>query len=149
MRYPAIVEREGRRSVATFPDCPGCQTQAEPGQDIEAHAREALEGWLEAHLADKRREREAPAKPSPRVRVPRGGKLLWVDVSPDLSVKLQIRWARRDLGWSQSELAERAGVSQQMIAKLESPDHRARLDTLDKVVRALGARLRITLEKAA
>jgi predicted RNase H-like HicB family nuclease len=46
--------------VLRFPDCPGCQTFAEPGEDVESVAREALEGWLAVNLEDGK----APPKPA-------------------------------------------------------------------------------------
>jgi len=27
MRYPAIITKEGKKTLASFPDCPGCQTE--------------------------------------------------------------------------------------------------------------------------
>src|SRR5712692_123837 len=30
MRDPAIITKEGRKTLATFADCPGCQTEADP-----------------------------------------------------------------------------------------------------------------------
>jgi len=47
MEYPAVLTTEGPRTLAAFPDCPGCQTFAEADEDILARAQEALEGWLE------------------------------------------------------------------------------------------------------
>jgi predicted RNase H-like HicB family nuclease len=50
MRYAAIVTKEGRATLAEFPDCPGCQTFAEVGEDIQVQAADVLHGWLEATL---------------------------------------------------------------------------------------------------
>jgi DNA-binding XRE family transcriptional regulator/predicted RNase H-like HicB family nuclease len=144
MQYQATVRREGKRVLADFPDCPGCQTFAEPGQRIEDVAQEALEGWLESSLIDG----EVPPKPKHRLRPQRGAWLLSVDVSAELWVKLSLRWARTEAGWSQAELARRAGISQQMVAKLENPKYHQRFEALDTVLRALGRRLRVELEKA-
>jgi predicted RNase H-like HicB family nuclease len=51
MDYVANVHREGTQWVAEFPDAPGCQTFADSKEELRAAAQEALEGWLEAHLA--------------------------------------------------------------------------------------------------
>lgn len=48
-----------------------------------------------------------------------------------------IRTARKDKGLTQSELAERAGVSQPLIARIESDDVDPTIDTLYSVVSAL------------
>jgi HTH-type transcriptional regulator/antitoxin HipB len=145
MRYPAHVTREGNALVVVFPSCPGCQTQADPGEDVDHMATEALQGWLEVHLLDG----EAPPRPPRRTPRPtRGASLLWVEVPAKLAVKLYLRWARQEAGLTQAELAERAGVSQPMVAKLERPDYNPTLDTLEKVAQALGVKLRISLEAA-
>ncbi len=59
MHYTAVVTKEGKQTLAEFPGCPGCQTFADPGEDIAERAEEALAGWLEAHLASG----QAPPEP--------------------------------------------------------------------------------------
>jgi len=142
MRYVATTRKEGKYTLAFFPDCPGCQTQADAGEDIAAQAAEALEGWIEAMLA----AGELPARPSKRA--PKGARVIWVEVPPRLAVKLELRWARTEAGLSQAELARRAGVSQPMIAKMEHPDYNPTIETLEKVAAALGARLEVSLAPA-
>lgn len=136
MRYPAVITKEGRFTVAVFPDCPGCATQADPGESIEAQATEALTGWLEATMLG----REVP--PRPRARAPKG-KVLWVEVPADVAVKVGLRWARTDAGLTQAQLAKRAHVTQQAIAKLEHPDANPSIETLMKVAKALGVRVSV------
>ena len=131
MRYPASISKARRFTLAFFPDCPGCQTQADPGERIEHQAAEALQGWLEAHLLDG----EAPPRPSARAR--RGVRLLWVEVPLRLAVKLVVRWARQDAGLTHAQLAKRAGVSQSVVAKLESPAGNPTVETLDRVFAVL------------
>ena len=134
MRYPATVSREGKFTLAYFPNCPGCQTQADPGERIEDQASEALQGWLEAHLIDG----EAPPRPSLRApRVRRAEKVMWIEVPLKLAVKLVVRWARQDAGLTQARLAKLAGVSQPVIAKLEAPDSNPTVETLDRVFSVL------------
>lgn len=149
MEYLALVaddemtEGGPARSVA-FPDAPGCLTFVEPGEDLNATAREALEGWLEAHLLDG----DAPPRPGIAAAPPAGVERLAVRVPPTLAVRLQLRWAREDQGLSQGQLAKRIGVSRQAIQQLESPTANLRLNTLEKVARALGLALDITLVPA-
>jgi DNA-binding XRE family transcriptional regulator/predicted RNase H-like HicB family nuclease len=140
MIYSARLSKEGRRTLALFPDCPGCQTFADPGEDVAVLAKEALDGWLEAHLM----YGEAP--PAPRARVPASERLA-VRVNPTLAVRLQIRWARQSLGISQAELARRVGVSRQQISLLESPDANLTLATLEKVASSLGMDVDIELSR--
>lgn len=140
MYYVAHVHQEGKHWLAEFPDAPGCQTFADSPDELAATAQEALEGWLEAHLVDG----DAPPRAKLRHKTPARKRAIKVPVSPTLSAVLSIRWARQDRGWSQKQLAERVGVSQQQIAKLENPDENPTLRSLTEVAKALGLRLDVT-----
>jgi transcriptional regulator with XRE-family HTH domain len=61
-----------------------------------------------------------------------------VRIDAGLAVALQIRWARAREGLSQAELAKRANVSQQQIAKLERPGENPTIGTIQKIAHALG-----------
>ena len=137
MEYVAKVERAGKHTLIEFPDCPGCQTFAGPGEDVESVARDALEGWLAVHLEGG----EAPPKPSYKD----GTGRLPVRITPSLSIALQIRWRRQELGLSQAQLAERIGVTRQAASNLENPDSNLRLTTLAKAAEALEADLGVEL----
>jgi DNA-binding XRE family transcriptional regulator/predicted RNase H-like HicB family nuclease len=143
MQYAARLTREGKNTLIDFPDCPGCQTFAEPGEDVGARAEEALAGWLEAHLV----AGQAPTEPK-RVRRRTAGRSIEVPVAAKLAVKLQLRWARKRAGLTQAELARRAGLSQPAVARLEDPDYNPTLDMLERVAAALGARLEVALSAA-
>jgi len=145
MHYAAHIYREGKHWLAEFPDAPGCQTFADSADELRGAAKEALEGWLEAHLVGG----EAPPKPRVRHRAPAGRKLLRVSVEPQLATAVHLRWARQDVGLTQSQLAKLVGVSQQQIAKLENPDENPTLRTVVKVFDALGLELEITVQPAA
>lgn len=56
---------------------------------------------------------------------------------------LLIRDARRAAGLTQAELAERLGVSQSAVAKLEREGANPTVGTLDRVLRATGHRLQL------
>lgn len=144
MRYLAIVTREGDATLAEFPDAPGCQTFTR-GDDIVERAQEAIEGWLETHLADG----ETPPRPSERVSARKGAKVQAVGISPTLGVRLALRWAREEAGLSQAQLARRMGVSQQAYAKLESPDSNLTMATLERAAEALGMSVNVELVEPA
>ena len=145
MFYPALVFREGRHWLAEFPDAPGCQTFADSETALMARAAEALEGWLEAHLVDG----QAPPAPKRSRRAEKGQQIRIVRVSPALAVAVQLRWARARAKLTQAEVAKLAGVSQQQVAKLERPGENPTIATLEKVTRALGATLDISVRRPA
>lgn len=142
MEYIARLMKEGKRTLVEFPACPGCQTFAEPDEDVSELAREALEGWLELHLEDG----DAPPRPKARHRsASRSERHLPIRIDPTLAVRLQIRWARQDAKLSQAELAKRLGVSRQQVSMLEAQGGNVTLGTLQKVAEALGRELDIAL----
>ena len=60
----------------------------------------------------------------------------------------QIAELRERRGWTQADLARKVGTTQPGIARLENPNYRNySLKTLEKVARALGARLVVGLEE--
>src|SRR5690348_7514997 len=124
MRYHARITKDGRHWTALFLDAPGCSTFGPSRAKAAAAAKEALEGWLEAHLVDGR----SPPKPG---HATRGSEP--IDVDPQLAVAVSLRWARQDAGLTQSELATRVGVSQQQVAKLERPGANPSIATLKKI----------------
>ena len=53
-----------------------------------------------------------------------------------MTIGERIKKARKNKGWSQSELGQVLGVSQQMIAQFENSKRRPKLETLDKIAAA-------------
>jgi DNA-binding XRE family transcriptional regulator/predicted RNase H-like HicB family nuclease len=143
MQYPAYIRRERDRRLVSFPDCPGCDTFAEPAEDVYTVAREALETWLEAALA----ARDVPPIPGMIEHEPERDhdQLMMVTVGPVLSARVQIRNRREEFGISQQQLANAVGVTQQAIAKIESPDANVRMETLERVADALGLQVDLNL----
>jgi Uncharacterized conserved protein len=142
LEYPALIEKEGKFVTAEFPDCPGCQTFAETGQDIMVEATDALSGWLEARLG----RNLVPPKPS---RVSGNGiRVIGVPVDPLLAIRLQLRWARAEESLTQTELAEKLGMSQQQLARLESGESNPTVRTIARVAQGLGRRFVTTLQRA-
>lgn len=56
----------------------------------------------------------------------------------------QIRETREARGWSQTELAHRAGLRQHAVSRLESGDVVPTLTTLERIAEALGIGLSVT-----
>jgi transcriptional regulator with XRE-family HTH domain len=58
-----------------------------------------------------------------------------------------VNGARRSAGLTQRQLAERSGVPQPTIARIESGKQMPRADTLDRLLRACGWELDMTLRR--
>jgi HTH-type transcriptional regulator/antitoxin HigA len=91
MHYLAVITHEGDRTLAEFPDCPGCQTFADSDGDIGASAKDALEGWLESSIANG----DDIRPPSAHVEVPEGAASLRVEIDAVTSAAVKASWARR------------------------------------------------------
>jgi len=65
----------------------------------------------------------------------------------ELVAQLIVR--RKNLGITQQELAEMTGLKQAAIARLENEGAIPRLDTLEKVAKALGMKVTLVDENAA
>ena len=137
MDYRAHITREGTHWLASFPDCPGCQTFGNSRTELLEMAADALSGWLEAHLVDG----ETPPPPKAKT----GARIC---VTLNVAVAIQIRWMREELGLTQTQLAQRLGVSQQAIAKLERSGGNPSIETLQRLAKALGRQVNVTFEAA-
>jgi transcriptional regulator with XRE-family HTH domain len=58
----------------------------------------------------------------------------------------KVRALRRERGWLQQELADRAGVNMQTVSNVETGRHDPELPTLRKIAKALGVGLGELLE---
>lgn len=65
-------------------------------------------------------------------------------LEPDYEMARQLIKARLAKKLTQTELADKAGVKQAYIARLESGSANPTVDTLNKVAGALGKRLKLT-----
>lgn len=65
------------------------------------------------------------------------------DVAEDSHFGQEVRRRRRQLGLTQAEVAELAGVAVRTVHAVEAGKSTARLDALVAVLRALGLRLRL------
>lgn len=68
-------------------------------------------------------------------------------LAPCESIARQVVLRRGQLGLTQKDLAERVGTSHSAISRLEGGQHRASIDTLERVGAALGLRLVVGFEE--
>jgi transcriptional regulator with XRE-family HTH domain/predicted RNase H-like HicB family nuclease len=134
MFYTAIVTPDDGALVVTFPEAPGCVTQADAGDDVLAKATEALAGWLEASLD----AGDVVLQPRSRVRAPRGSRSMMVPVIPtSIALRIALRAARAESGLTQTALARMLGISASVVQRLERGVANPTLQTIDSVAAAL------------
>lgn len=68
------------------------------------------------------------------------------DLEPRFAVVRQLIELREKHGWSQRDLAERAGMKQPQLARLETGQVEPKLETLQRLAKAMGSRLTIRFE---
>ena len=65
------------------------------------------------------------------------------DVPERLSIAQQIKNSRVKMGYTQEEMAEKLGVIQQYVSKLEAGSENLTIDTLKRIAQVLGKKLTI------
>lgn len=111
IKYKAKIQRDGEGYSVVFPDLPGCFSYGSTLDDAKVNAVEALDLYLE--------EANDPRWPLPKAINYKGKSYFWVAPSPDVSVPLMIREARKKRKLSQRKAAELLGMKLQTYQKLE------------------------------
>lgn len=68
------------------------------------------------------------------------------ELIPRFAVVRQLIALREQHGWSQRELADRAGMKQPQLARLETGQVEPRLDTLQRLAKAMGCDLQVSFQ---
>ena len=110
--YARTMKQKGGYLVE-FPDLPGCLTEGKTIREALDHGREALSGWLFVAI------RKGDDVPPSRVRRGRGCHLIVPDL--DIAIPLAILSARKRRGFTQEQVADALGISQQAYRKFELP----------------------------
>src|SRR6185503_2852256 len=87
VNYPAVLSTEGTYTLISFPNCPGCRTYAQPGEDVIAIAQDALAGWLETAT----KVGKEPQPPTLPAELSATERLVQVPVPPHLARQLEPR----------------------------------------------------------
>lgn len=71
------------------------------------------------------------------------------DEDPFLETAYRLITLRDEKGWTQAELARKLGISQQAVARLESPNYKGHsLNSLHKIAKVYGKKLQIAFVPA-
>jgi DNA-binding XRE family transcriptional regulator len=131
LQYVAYVRKGPRGFHIEFPDVPGCEgTIADEGK-VYAKAASMLDRRLREQIAGD----EIPSWPEMHRPPASDQRRVHVTPAPALALAVQFRRMRREKAWTQKDLAERVGVTQQQIAKLEDPDGNPTVETISKVAK--------------
>ena len=70
----------------------------------------------------------------------------YLELEPRFAVVRQLIALREERGWSQRELADRAGMKQPQLARLETGQVEPRFDTLQRLATALNHKVQVSFE---
>jgi len=139
LRYPVKLEREGKRTLVSFPDVPGVHTFGASREEALARAGDALETMFLGIMADRE---EIPMPSAARGRT--------VAELPALTeAKILLYRTMRAMGVGKAELARRLGWHMPQVDRLLDLRHASRLDQLEQAFRILGRQLSIEIHEAA
>ena len=132
--YARVTKQRGGGYLVEFPDLPGCLTEGKTIQGALDQAREALSGWLFVVI------RKGDEVPPSRARRGRGYRLIVPDL--DVAIPLAILSARKRRGFTQEQVANALGISQQAYRKFELPGRaNPTLRSLQRLSEVLGLEL--------
>lgn len=140
MLYPAKLAPEDGGYVVTFRDIPEAITQGDTREEAIAMAADALATAMEFYFEDRR---QVPAPSELR----RGE--VGISLPAGFTAKALLLNEMLAQGVTPSELARRMGTSPQVVNRIVDLGHATKIDTIADALRALGARLDLTVSRAA
>jgi len=133
MIYNCTIEKEGNMYIAQFPDMPNVMTCGFTHDEALIMAKEALEGCIESDIS-----RGLPIPP------PKYKKGYPITVASHIVLSLRLRELRGEK--SQSDIADKLGLSYQAYQRLENPRKaNPTVKTLEKIARVYGRQLNISI----
>lgn len=140
MLYPAKLAPEDGGFVVTFRDIPEAITQGESREEAIAMAADALATAMEFYFEDRR--------PVPAPSEVRRGEV-GIPLPAGFAAKVLLLNEMIAKKVTPSELARRLGTSPQVVNRIVNLGHATKIDTIDEALRALGARLDLSVHQAA
>ena len=144
MHYNAIIWLETNDTYSVmFPELPGCFSMGDTLNEAKAHAREALNLYLEdtpikafdrpmtTYNLDDYKEFESDYI-----------EVFPVEVDKNIAFALKLRWQREERGLTQAAMAERLGVRLSAYQRLENPSKsNATLKTIQQLEEVINGEL--------
>ena len=133
MVYYCKIEKDGDKFLVDFPDMPNVLTFGFSHEHALEMAKEALEACLEVEISK-----------GLEIRPPSFARGFPITVSSHIALSLQLRELRGEQ--SQTDIAQRLGLSYQAYQRLENPRKaNPTVKTLEKIARVYGRELSIAL----
>jgi antitoxin HicB len=140
MQYPVSLDREGSKTIVSFPDFPHVHTYADDEGEALRRAVDALETYLMSMIEDREPIPE-PRRPKRRHR--------FITLPALTQAKIELYRQMRAAGIGKAELARRLDCHLPQIDRLLNLSHASRLDQIEQALLAVGKRLTISIEDAA
>ena len=111
IKYKAKIEKDDGGFFLSFPDLKGCFSYGSTIDEVLKKAIESLDLYLE--------EANDPKWPLPKAKNYKGEEFYWIYASPEISIPLMIREARKSRKVSQQKAADILSMKLQTYQKLE------------------------------
>ncbi len=138
-RYPVVSSPDKDTVIVQFPDVPEAHTQGADEAAALANAQDCLIAALGAYI-ELRRDipPPSPARGRPTVTLP-----------PLVAAKLALYQAMREAKMTNVALAERLGVTENVVRRLLNLDHRSHIGQVEAALAVFGKRLVVEVRDAA
>lgn len=137
MKYFAKLTKSEGVYLVSFPDLPNVNTYGKTKDEVLRNAEEALNGVLECGYDS------GFSLPEPRQKTGKG--FYPIEVWPHVELPYRLRKFRDN--HSQTEIAEKLGVSYQAYQRLETPGKcNPTLKTIEKLSKVFGKKLELLIE---
>lgn len=137
--YPYDLEPDEGLACVSFPDVPEALTSADPSSEaFESTVHDCLIAALGFYIQER--------DPLPRPSAAKGRKVVTLDALE--SAKLALYSAMKAQRVTNVALAERLGVTENVIRRLLDLDHRSHIGQVESALKTLGQRLAISVKAA-
>lgn len=138
IKYQAKIYKDGKSYSVEFPDLPGCFSMGDSLEEAKKMAQEALSLYLE--------EAKDPQWNVPKPKTRKGKGYFWIRPSLEVTIPLMLRQKRIEGGLTQTNMAQKLGITIQQVQKLETPGKsNPTVKTLERISQALNVDLEIDL----
>ena len=138
IKYPAKIHNDPDGLWIEFIDFPSCATQGDTMEELLANAQEVLSMVLNYRL-EENKEIPPPSHPEEE-------NIVYIRPDYKIMIPFVIKQRRKELGLTQSQIAEMLKVPYQTYQKIERCKRTPTISTLEKVAKVLGKELILDIQ---